>query len=139
MLTVRHQTRGIPGMRKSLLLAAAAVALTSACYRVTVLSGAPEAATPAVLVPWAHGFVYGLVPPATVTTASQCPQGVARVVTEQSFLNGLAQAFTWSLYSPMQISVTCATGPVRSAAAALPNPGLALQPAAAPAPAGTTR
>lgn len=126
-------------MRKSLLLAVAAVALTtSACYRVTVLSGAPEAATPAVMVPWAHGFVYGLVPPGTVNAATQCPQGVAKVVTEQSFLNGLAQALTWSLYSPMQIAVTCATGPVRTSAVTLPSPSFSLQQAAAPEAAAPT-
>jgi hypothetical protein len=122
-------------MRKSLLLAVAAVALSSACYRVTVLSGAPEAPTPAVMVPWANGFIYGLVPPPTVNTNAQCTQGVAKVVTEQSLVNSLAALVTFSLYTPMQIAVTCATGPVRSASAALPSVGLALQPAAPAAPA----
>jgi hypothetical protein len=120
-------------MRRLTTLACALAALLSAgCYRVTVLSGAPAAATPAVNVMWAHGFVYGLVPPAQVNTASQCPQGVASVVTQQSFLNGLAQFLTWSLYSPQQITVTCATGPVRSAAIEAAPTQVAATPAPAP-------
>ena len=41
--------------------------------------------------PRALSFVYGLVPPPTVETASKCPSGVAQVETMHSFLNGLRQ------------------------------------------------
>ena len=39
--------------------------------------------------PWAHSFIYGLVPPAIVETQAKCPNGVAKVETQQSFPNGL--------------------------------------------------
>ena len=123
-------------MRKSLLLAVAAVALTSACYRLTVVTGAPAAATPAVDVQWAHGFVYGLVPVTPINVATQCPQGIAAFRTEQTFVNGLAQGLTWNLYNPQHITITCATGPVRSSAVGRPSAAVALTPPpAAPAPA----
>ena len=57
---------------------------------------------------WAHGFIFGLVPPSTVSTQAQCAKGVAKVETQISFLNGLAQMLTFSLYTPMSIKVTCA-------------------------------
>jgi hypothetical protein len=50
-----------------------------------------------------------LVPPSVVETASQCPNGVARVETQHSFLNGLAAALTFSIYTPMTITVQCAS------------------------------
>lgn len=113
--------------RLSPILLACAALLSAGCYRVTVVSGAPAAATPSVNVPWAHGFVYGLVPPSPVNVSQQCQQGVATVVTQQSFLNGLAQALTWSLYSPQQITVTCATGPVRTSSVAAPTAPVAVR------------
>ncbi|MEX0945669.1 MAG: hypothetical protein WDZ38_08320, partial [Balneolaceae bacterium] len=38
-----------------------------------------------------------------------CSNGVARVETRHSFLNMLASAITFSIYSPMEITVTCAS------------------------------
>ncbi|HEY0022487.1 MAG TPA: Bor family protein [Longimicrobium sp.] len=57
---------------------------------------------------WAHSFIGGLVPPSTVETAAQCPNGVARVETQHSFLNLLANFLTGGIYSPMTITVQCA-------------------------------
>ncbi|MGH7466761.1 MAG: Bor/Iss family lipoprotein [Longimicrobiales bacterium] len=45
--------------------------------------------------PWAMSFIYGLVPPKTMETAQQCPDGVAKVDTQLSFLNGLVAALTF--------------------------------------------
>jgi len=96
--------------RKSLLLAVASVALT-ACYHVSVVYNPPgpaQASSGATVdKPWSHGFVYGLVPPAEVNTKEQCPRGVAKVETEMSFVNGLAAALTWQLYTPQHVTVTC--------------------------------
>ncbi|MGZ8493079.1 MAG: Bor/Iss family lipoprotein [Gemmatirosa sp.] len=116
--------------RLSPILLACAAVLSAGCYRVTVVSGAPAAATPAIDVPWAHGFVFGLVPPAPVNVASQCQQGVATVVTEQSLVNGLAQWITGSIYTPQHITVTCASGPVRTSAAPAPATTVAKAPVA---------
>jgi len=98
-------------MRRYLSAAAAIVVLCSGCYHVTVITGAP--ASPTVLdTPWQHSFVYGIVPPAPINTKDQCTQSVAKVETERSFLNGLVGALTWSLYTPIHVTVTCASGRV---------------------------
>jgi hypothetical protein len=96
---------------RNLARAAIAVAVVafSGCYHATVETGRPESGQK-ILRPWAHGFVGGLVPPETVETASQCPNGVARVETYHTFLNMLAQWLTFGIYSPMTIEVTCASG-----------------------------
>lgn len=100
-----------PAMRRSLLVCAALVAATAGCYRVTVNTGAPLA--PETLErPWNHSFVYGLVPPAEVSTKEKCPTGVAQVVTQRSFLNSLVAALTTNIYTPLEIKATCAAGPV---------------------------
>ncbi len=59
---------------------------------------------------WASGWILGLVPPPTVETAEQCPNGVARVDTERSFLNQIVSILTIGIYTPMSIVVTCAAG-----------------------------
>lgn len=112
-------------MRRASLIVLAAVPLLAGCYRVTVLTGAPPALTgappavagappPAVTVdrPWQHSFIDGLVPPNEVNVQQLCPNGVARVMTERSFLNDVARIVTWGIYSPMHAAITCASGPV---------------------------
>jgi hypothetical protein len=42
---------------------------------------------------------------------AQCTQGVAKVETERSFLNGLVGAI-YDIYTPIHTTVTCASGPV---------------------------
>ena len=49
-----------------------------------------------------------MVPPKTVETASRCPNGVAKVETQVSFLNALVALITSFIYTPMTIVVTCA-------------------------------
>lgn len=77
------------------------------CYHAVVDTGLAPG-TQVIDKQWAHGFLYGLVPPSTVETAAKCPHGVARVETQQSFVNGLARLLTFGIYTPMQITVTCA-------------------------------
>ena len=57
---------------------------------------------------WATGWLFGLVPPKTVVVAAQCPYGVAKVMTQRSFANGLIGILTLGIYTPMTIQVTCA-------------------------------
>jgi hypothetical protein len=95
-------------MKRFLLVLALAVFLP-ACYHATVITGArpgPEK----IENRWASGWIYGLVPPATVEAMGRCPQGVAQVDTQLSFLNQLVSGLTLGIYTPMQISVTCAEG-----------------------------
>ena len=86
------------------------VLLSAGCYHATIETGRPAATMPAIEIKWAHAFLWGLVPPTTVETAQKCPSGVAKVETQQSFLNLVANAVTGGIYSPMQITVTCAQG-----------------------------
>jgi hypothetical protein len=100
------------------------IASTAGCYRATVDTGlSPSGET--VRVDWAHSFVGGLVPPATVQTAQQCPAGVARVETQHSFLNMLAAGLTFGIYTPMTIIVQCATAAEENDATTLVVPASA--------------
>lgn len=96
-------------MRARTLLVAVAAFSLSGCYHATIETGLATSAD-SVHVPWAHSFVYGLVPPATVSAAAKCKNGVAKVETQHSFLNGLVYILTWGLYSPVTITVTCSNG-----------------------------
>ena len=97
-------------MRRSVaaLIAASAIAL-SGCYHAIIDTGR-TASTEVITKPWANSFIFGLVPPPVLETSQQCKNGVAKVETQHSFLNGLAAVVTFSLYTPMTITVTCARG-----------------------------
>lgn len=85
------------------------MASLSGCYVATVDTGLPKS-TKVISKPWASCWVYGLVPPPTIETATECPNGVARVETQHSFLNYLVGGLTFGIYTPIQITVTCAEG-----------------------------
>jgi len=105
------RTRTLPFLSAFVL---AAALFLSGCYHATVVTEATPS-NQTIENPWAHSFIAGLIPPSTVETAQQCPNGVARVETRLSFLNMVATALTFNLYSPMSIEVTCATGGSASA------------------------
>ncbi|MDE3053558.1 MAG: hypothetical protein KGL38_06335 [Gemmatimonadota bacterium] len=121
-------------MKRAMLALVAGVFLTAGCYHATVTTGlapSPEK----IDVQWAHGFLWGLVPPSTVDATSKCKSGVAQVETQMSFLNLLANFLTSGIYSPMQITVTCAARGTASAGGAgvvrsHNNPQAAIQEAA---------
>ena len=86
------------------------------CYHATIETGlTPSPQT--IEQPFAASFIGGLVPPSTVETASKCPNGVAKVETQLSFLNWVVSAVTLSIFTPMDIKVTCAAGAGSSGAA----------------------
>jgi hypothetical protein len=81
--------------------------MLGACFHATIETGL----TPSTQVlerKWASSWIYGLVPPKTVETASRCPNGVAKVETQLSFLNQVVHIITLGIYTPMDIRVTCA-------------------------------
>ena len=71
---------------RTLVLAVASIALAG-CYHVTVTTGSAPATT-VIDKPFQHSFVYGLVPPSEMNTKAECPNGVSKVETESSFING---------------------------------------------------
>jgi Bor protein len=82
--------------------------LLGGCYHAIIETGRPASGT-VVENQWAHSFLAGLVPPSLVDVSSKCPSGVAKVETQHSFLNSLAAAITFSIYTPMTITVQCAS------------------------------
>ena len=85
------------------------IALTSACYHATIDTGLTPS-TVTIEKEWASGWILGLVPPSPVETAQKCPNGVAKIDTQLSFANQLVSFLTLSIYTPMDIKVTCAQG-----------------------------
>jgi hypothetical protein len=95
----------MPAARPITLLAA--LTTLAACFHATIETGL----TPSTQVlerKFASSWIYGLVPPKTVETASRCPHGVAKVETQLSFLNQVVHILTLGIYTPMDIRVTCA-------------------------------
>lgn len=85
------------------------VLLTTACYHQVVQTGA----TPGPRVvehPWTATYVFGLVPAREISTVAQCPDGVAIIETQQTFLNGLVGVLTLGIYTPQTVRITCAAG-----------------------------
>jgi hypothetical protein len=107
-------------IRKPVLLGV--VLAMSGCYHATVVTGATPGSEK-IEKEWASGFVFGLVPPDTTETQSKCPNGVAKVETEHSFLNGLVAFFTIQIYTPMHITATCSASGNAPAPAPAPAPG----------------
>lgn len=97
-------------MKKTILvLSVLLLTCAGGCYHAVIETGQ----TPGTVVihkAFASSWIYGLVPPSVVSTAAQCPEGVARVETQLSFVNQLVGIITFGIYTPMEIKVTCAAG-----------------------------
>jgi hypothetical protein len=92
----------------SLLALVAFLALGgTGCYHATVETGLTPS-TEVIEQTFASSWVYGLVPPSTVSAQAKCKNGVAKVETEHSFVNQLVGMITLGIYTPMSIKVTCA-------------------------------
>lgn len=87
----------------------AALLASSACFRQVVQTGRTPAAT-VIDRPWTHTWLWGLVPAKPIDVTSQCRSGIATVVTEESFMNGLVHVLTIGIYTPRHVTITCATG-----------------------------
>jgi hypothetical protein len=84
-----------------------ACVLSLGCYHATVETGAPPSLE-VIDKSFASAWIYGLVPPSTISTAAKCPNGPAKVETKLSFVNQLVSFLTLGIYTPMRITVTCA-------------------------------
>jgi len=90
----------------------------SGCLKTKIMTG-KQSSGETVELAWAHGFVNGLVPPINgpLEATSQCDNGVSQIFFRQTFVQGLAQGITQSIYSPQRFTVTCASdGSMASAA-----------------------
>lgn len=77
------------------------------CYHAVIETGRNPATT-VIEKPWAPSFIGGLVPPQPLETGQRCPNGIARVDTQLSFLNMVVGAITFGIFTPMDLKVTCA-------------------------------
>jgi hypothetical protein len=77
------------------------------CYHATIVTGL-KPSTEIIEESFASCWVYGLIPPNTISTEAKCPNGVAKVETQLSFVNQLVGFITLGIYTPMEIKVTCA-------------------------------
>ena len=89
------------------VLALILINAVTGCFHATIETG-QAASTEIIEEPWALCWVFGLIPPSTISAAAKCPHGVAKVETQRSFLNGLVSAITFQIFTPMEIKVTCA-------------------------------
>jgi hypothetical protein len=114
--------------RRACVTTVAAV-LLGACYHATIETGLPPSLQ-VIDQGFASSWVYGLVPPKTVSAASRCPNGVAKVETELSFLNQLVHILTLGIYTPMHIRVTCAAPASAAIQSLAESQAVAVEPAA---------
>lgn len=100
------------------------------CYHATIETGLTPS-TEVIEESSASGWFFSLVPPSTLSTQAKCQHGVAKVETQQSFVNMLVRFITFNIYTPMTIKVTCAassTGMIEGR-----NPDMVLEENATPA------
>jgi len=82
----------------------------SGCYRHTYVGPAPSSSIPASENYFAHHFLYGVIPASSDVALNRiCPQGVGKIETEVSLLNGFLVWLTNGIYSPKTVKVYCAT------------------------------
>jgi hypothetical protein len=88
-------------------LAGLAMLPTAACYHQVVETGRPASET-VIDRQWQMSYIGGLVAPAPLNVATECPNGVARVETQHTFLNQLVALVTFGIVTPIRVTVTCA-------------------------------
>ncbi len=98
------------------------VLLLTGCYHQVVRTGA--APGPVVIErPWTGTYLFGLVPGSAIETAAPCPNGVAIIETQQSFMNGLVGVLTLGIYTPQDVTITCAATASTAAQRIFVRPG----------------
>jgi hypothetical protein len=94
-------------MKRALLILALCA---TGCFRTTIKNGRPMGNAPIEYDnKWHSGLVYGIAELSGPYDLSKvCPQGLATIHTETSFLNGLVQGLTLQIYNPQSVTITCA-------------------------------
>lgn len=90
-------------------LAVSAFALTTGCYHQVVNTGLPASST-VVQKSFHPTWIFGLVQAQPIDVRQQCPSGIALAGTRRTFLNGLVGGLTLGLFTPHEVTITCARG-----------------------------
>lgn len=95
--------------RVRLGVAVAACVLLSGCWHQVVATGlAPGATT--VKKPWTSTWILGLVEAKPINVRQECPGGVAFVASKHTVPNSLAAMITLGIWTPVDVTITCAGG-----------------------------
>jgi hypothetical protein len=98
-------------------LAVSAFALTTGCFHQVVNTGLPPSST-VVQKAFHPTWVFGLVKAQPIDVRQQCPNGIALAGTRMTFMNGLVGGLTLGLFTPHEVTITCAAGQGADAAPA---------------------
>lgn len=82
--------------------------MVSGCFRHTYVTDKQVAAYPAKETQFKSFFLYGIIPTEPQTPVREvCPNGVARIETKESFLNGVINVVTYRIYTPRSARIYC--------------------------------
>jgi hypothetical protein len=99
-------------MKHSASIALALGLVLSGCFHQVVQTGRTPGPT-VVKKPWTATWLWGIVPATPIDVTRDCPAGIATVETKQTFMNGLVGALTLGIFTPRDVTVTCASGTAR--------------------------
>jgi hypothetical protein len=88
---------------------AGAMTLLAGCFHQVVDTGLPRSTT-TVKKSFHPTFLFGLVAGSPIDVRQQCPSGIAVASTRQSFANGVVGMLTLGIFTPHEVSITCASG-----------------------------
>jgi hypothetical protein len=88
---------------------AAICLVASACFHQVVQTGRTPGTT-VVHKPWVSTWIFGLVAATPIDVSKECPNGIATVETQESFINGLVSIVTAIIWMPRDVTITCAAG-----------------------------
>lgn len=86
-----------------------AALVLSGCFHQVVATGRP-AGTTKVDKPWTSTWIFGLVEAPPIDVRQECTSGVAFIESKFSFMNGLLSMLTLGIWTPVHVTITCASG-----------------------------
>jgi hypothetical protein len=95
--------------RVSVGMAVAGCVLLTGCFHQVVSTGMAPGTT-VVARPWTSTWIFGLVEAKPINVRQECPGGLAFVASKMTFLNGLVAGLTLGIWTPQDVTITCAAG-----------------------------
>jgi hypothetical protein len=89
-----------------MLFTTALVLALAGCFKQAVSTGLPPG-TKVVDKPWTSTWIFGLIEAKPIDVRSDCPQGVATVLTQLTFMNWLGSVVTLGIWMPRSVTITC--------------------------------